>query len=166
MLPVAAGDGPHRSEGGKYPGTYQIATQTDNLNHVGVGDMFYNGFRGSEISRTWGTTALGDENMEPIVTRGIVLDIVGLKVSQGATRDYFTAANGSPVLRDNYRVTVEDIQEAMRRAGIRIGEGYVTDALVEDGVFEFVLLLTPQYAMGSTAGNTPPAALGQPRPRP
>lgn len=98
--------------------TYQIATQLDGLNHIGVGDMYYNGFRGSQIASERGTTALGNENMGPIVTRGVVLDIVGMKVSQGAATDYFTAANGGRVLRDNYRVTVEDIQSAMRRQGI------------------------------------------------
>jgi hypothetical protein len=225
-------------------GTYQIGTQLDNLNHVGVGNMFYNGNRGSEIAEPWGTNRLGGENMGPIVTRGVLLDIVGLKVSQGATGDFFTAGNGSPVLRDNYRVTLEDIEAAMQRQGIReigpgdvvqmrfgwthlvtsdpnrylasepgiwlrecrwfaqrrvaivgsdawglecidpavtggnafsghqllfgrygirIHEGVVTDKLAEDGVFEFVFIVTPQYARGSTAGNTPPAALGQPR---
>jgi hypothetical protein len=239
--------GPNRISGHeeRFPnsGTYQIATQLDNLNHVGVGEMFYNGFRGPEIARTWGTAALGAENMGPIVTRGVLLDIVGLKVSQGATGDYFTASNGGRVLRDNYRVTVEDIEAAMRRQGagaitpgdvvllregwthlvrsdperylmqepgiylrearylaqfrpaiigsdtwalevldpavtqgnffpvhqllfvrhgIRIGEGIVTEELAEDGVFEFVYIVTPPNALGATAGNTPPAALAQP----
>lgn len=239
--------GPNRISGNeeRFPnsGTYQIATQLDNLNHVGVGNMFYNGFRGTEISASWGTTRLGGEHMGPFVTRGIVLDILGLKGAQGATGDYFTAASGARVLRDNYRVSVDDLQRAMQRQGIsgvtpgdvvllrtgwthlvrsdperylaqepglylsevrylapnrpaligsdvwglevldpavtggnafpchqmlfgrygiRIGEGIVTEKLVEDGVFEFVYLCTPQYALGSTAGNTPPAALGQP----
>jgi hypothetical protein len=225
-------------------GTYQIGTQLDNLNHVGVGNMFYNGNRGSEIAEPWGTNRLGGENMGPIVTRGVLLDIIGLKVAQGATSTYFTASNGAAVLMDNYRVTVEDIEAAMQRQGIdeigpgdvvqmregwthlvtadptrflagepgiflrearwfgqrrvaivgsdtwglenidpavtggnafsghqvlfmrygiRINESVVTDKLAEDGVFEFVYIVTPQYARGSTAGNTPPAALGQPR---
>ena len=50
--------------------------------------------------------------------------------------------------------------------GIRIGEGMRTESLVGDGVFEFVFIVTPQYAQGATAGNTPPAALAPvPRPR-
>ncbi|MGH2583307.1 MAG: cyclase family protein [Dehalococcoidia bacterium] len=239
--------GPNRISGHeeRFPnsGTYQIGTQLDNLNHVGVGEMFYNGFRGPEIARTWGTAALGAENMGPIVTRGVLLDIVGLKVSQGATGDYFTASGGGHVLRDNYRITVEDIEAALERRhvtaitpgdvvllrtgwthlvssdperylmqepgiylrearylaqfrpaiiggdawalevldpavtqgnffpvhqllfvrhGIRIGEGIVTEELAEDGVFEFVYIVTPPNALGATAGNTPPAALGQP----
>lgn len=225
-------------------GTYQIATQLDNLNHVGVGAMFYNGFRGPEIARTYGTAALGNEHMGPIATRGILLDIIGLKVAQGATGDYFIAADGAPVLEDNYRITVGDIEAAMAREGlsqilpgdvvlfrtgwghlvrtdperylrrepgiylregrylarhrpaligsdtwalevldpavtggnavpvhqllflrygIRIGEGIITDALAEDDVYEFVYIVSPQYALGATAGNTAPVALGQSR---
>jgi hypothetical protein len=223
--------------------TYQIATQLDNLNHVGVGATFYNGFQGPDIAARFGTTKLGTEHMGPIVTRGVLLDIVGMKVDEGASGDLFTAADGAQVLRDNYRITVEDIEAAMDRGrirailpgdvvlfrtgwthlvrtdptrflaqepgiylrearwlaarrpaiiggdtwglevldpavtegnafpvhqellvkhGIRIGESMVTDALAEDGVFEFVYGVTPQYALGATAGNTPPFALGQP----
>jgi kynurenine formamidase len=224
-------------------GTYQIATQLDNLNHVGVGPMFYNGFTGPGFAETWGTNALGGENMGPIVTRGIVLDILTLKQVQGAQDAYFTI-DGRTMLDGQYRITVEDIQAAMRRQrtpqlkpgdvillrtgwhhmaeidpvrytaempgiylrearylaqhrpaiiggdspaletfnpditqgnavpvhqllfmryGIRIGEGMVTDALVRDGVHTFVFVITPQMAKGSTAGNTPPAALAQPQ---
>ena len=39
----------------------------------------------------------------------------------------------------------------------------LTDGLVQDGIYEFVYIVTPQYALGATAGSTPPAALGQPR---
>lgn len=98
--------------------TFQAGTTIDNLNHIGLGDNFYNGFKGPEIAETWGTNKLGNEHMGPIVTRGILLDIVGLKVSQGAIADYFKAANGSPVLRDNYRVTVEDIEASIARGGL------------------------------------------------
>jgi hypothetical protein len=37
--------------------------------------------------------------------------------------------------------------------------------LAEAGVYEFVYVVTPQYARGAAAGNTPPVALGQPRRR-
>jgi hypothetical protein len=49
------------------------------------------------------------------------------------------------------------------RYGIRIGESIVTDGLAEDGVYEFIYMVNPQYAEGATCGNTPPVALGQPR---
>ena len=231
--------------------TYQIATQLDNLNHIGAGPYFYNGFRGPDILRSWGTTALGSEHMGPIVTRGVLLDILGLKLAKNdrnALGD--PAKNNRPVLRDTYRITVEDILEAMEfggirslepgdailfrtgwnqllrsrdadefarwgarvgmpgiwlrearflaffrpamvgsdtwalellgrpdvtgttafavhqelimRYGIRIGESIVADELAADGVYEFVYIVTPQFAEGATAGNTPPAALARP----
>ena len=248
-LPEIAG--PNRLTGfeERFPngGTYQIGTQLDGLNHIGVGRTFYSGQNATNLATTSGTNRLGNENMGPIVTRGVVLDIVGMKVKSGSTGDLFTAPNGEKVLRDNYRITIEDIEAAryhqgtadirpgdvvlfrtgwthlvrsdpqrylksepgihLREAryladrrpaiiggdtwglesvdpavtrgnafavhqllivkhGIRIGEGMRTESLVGDGVFEFVFIVTPQYAQGATAGNTPPAALAPvPRPR-
>lgn len=235
--------------------TYQIATQLDNLNHIGFREFFYNGFRGPDIARGYGTSALGSENMGPIVTRGLLLDVLGLKVARGDTADIVPASNGRPVLRSNYRITLEDLYGAMEfgrirdilpgdavmirtgwnqllkrvnrqtnpadiarwngagglpgiylaegqylltqrpalvasdswalevlgspdnipgtafpvhqdlimRGGIRIGESVSLDGLAEDRVYEFVYMVTPQFAEGATCGNTAPAALGQPR---
>jgi kynurenine formamidase len=245
-----------------YTYSYQIATQLDNLNHIGVGPVFYGGHRGPDIAETWGTSRLGNEHVGPVVTRGILLDVLGLKLAQGATDVLETAPNGRPHLAATYRITLEDLEAAMRRAriktikrgdvvlirtgwnqllephdpasphepddpghpghpghqkyltsepgiylrearwvashrpaivgadswalevlgdpvsgpnvfpvhqelithfGVRIGEAIVTDRLAEDRVFEFVYIVTPQFAAGATAGNTPPCALGQPR---
>jgi kynurenine formamidase len=180
--------------------------------------------------------------MGPIVTRGILLDVLGLKLAEGASEALSRSKDGDPVLRDNYRITISDLraaatrggirhihpgdvvllrtgwnkiarseperyvaqepgiylaearfladrrpaiigsdswalevlgnpvvqavfpvhQELLVKNGIRIGEGIITDELAADGVYEFVYLTTPQYAKGATAGNAPPAALGQP----
>jgi hypothetical protein len=235
--------------------TYQIATQLDNLNHIGFREFFYNGFRGPEIARGYGTSALGAENMGPIVTRGVLLDVLGLKLARGASADLSTASNGRPLLRGDYRITLEDLYDAMgfggirdilpgdavmirtgwnqllkrvnrqtnpsdiarwsasggmpgiylaegqflltrrpavvasdtwalevlgsssnipgtafpvhqdliMRGGIRIGESVSLDGLADDRVYEFVYMVTPQFAEGATCGNTAPAALGQPR---
>ena len=229
--------------------TYQIGSQLDNLNHIGAGELFYNGLRGPEIARGHGTVRLGAEHMGPVVTRGVLLDVLGMKLARGRTEDLAEpASNGRPLLRENYRITVEDIrdalafggvdrlepgdvvlfhtgwnqllarrdpadiarwegsrglpgiylrearwlarsrpaivgsdtwalevlgnpvngdgtafpvhQELLMRHGIRIGESYVVDRLAADRVHEFVFIVTPQYAEGATAGNTPPAALG------
>lgn len=53
-------------------------------------------------------------------------------------------------------------QEFVTKEGFRIGESMITDGLAEDKVYEFVYIVTPRFAKGTTAGNTPPAALGQP----
>lgn len=244
-----------------YTYTYQIATQVDNLNHIGVGPVFYGGRRGPDIAESWGTSALGAEHMGPIVTRGLLLDVLGLKLAQGRTDVIELASNGRPHLASTYRITLEDLEGAMARArirhiergdvvlirtgwnqlvnprdpvghlpgdqshpghpdhvryiasepgiylrearwlashrpalvggdtwglevvgnpvsgsnafpchqellthhGVRIGEGVVTDELADDDVFEFVYIVTPQFALGATAGSTPPVALAQPR---
>ena len=98
--------------------THQIATQLDGLNHVGIGETYYNGFKAKEFITPTGTTALGNETMGPIVTRGVILDIVGLKMAQGHTEDFFIEATGKPVLRGNYRITIDDIHHAMYRQRI------------------------------------------------
>ena len=107
--------------------TFQIATQVDGLNHVGLGQVYYNGNRALDFITPTGTNALGNETMGPVATRGVVLDIIGLKVAAGATDTFFTAPNGEPVLNDNYRITIDDIENAMFRQRIRrpIGPGDV-----------------------------------------
>jgi len=242
---VAVAQGPNRisAHEERFSGTYQIATQLDGLAHVGVGDMFYNGFRGPDIAATHGTTKLGNEHMGPIVTRGVVIDVLGLKVAEGARDAYFSTPNGQSVLHERYRISISDIEAAMARQnireitpgdvvlfrtgwnqlvradpqryaavepgiylaearylarfrpaiigadswalettnadvhkgnlfpvhqellvrhGIRIGEAMLTDSLVADGISEFVFIVTPQLALGATAGSTPPIALAQP----
>jgi kynurenine formamidase len=56
-------------------GTFQIGTQLDGLNHLQIGDRFYNGWRTREIVEDWGTSKLGIETVPPIVTRGVLVDV-------------------------------------------------------------------------------------------
>ena len=105
--------------------TFQIATQIDGLNHIGVGPVFYGGHRAPDIATPTGTTALGNETMGPISARGVIYDVVGLKVAQGATDAFFEAPNGQPVLIDNYRITLDDLRGCLERqkvAEIRAGD--------------------------------------------
>jgi hypothetical protein len=99
--------------------SYEIGTQLDNLNHIGVGPVFYGGHRGPDIAESWGTSGLGGEHAGPIVTRGILLDVLGLKLAQGATDALDTAPNGKPHLAATHRITLEDLEAAMRRAGTK-----------------------------------------------
>lgn len=99
--------------------TYQIVTQLDGLNHIGVGATFYNGFQGPEIAEPYGTSRLGNEVMGPIVTRGVLLDVLGLKLAQGDDAALSQNADGGPILTDDYRITLEDIRAAMERGRIR-----------------------------------------------
>jgi kynurenine formamidase len=59
----------------------QVGTQMDGLAHVGVrvgrDDIFYNGFKRAEFARGYGMEKLGIENVGPIFTRGVLLDVAG-----------------------------------------------------------------------------------------
>ncbi|NDZ78287.1 cyclase family protein [Streptomyces sp. SID10853] len=92
-------------------------THIDALNHFGVGGEIYNGFRADDHlgSRHWDRG--GAEQIPPIVARGVLLDIAGLK--------------GVECLPDSYSITVEDCQQALKQAGLELTEGDV--ALVRTG---------------------------------
>ncbi len=94
-------------------GTYQIGTHLDALNHLQRGDTFYNGFRAADIVEEWGTNRLGIETVPPVITRGILVDIAGLKKKER--------------LEAGYVITRRDIDEALDGSGISAERG---DAIV------------------------------------
>lgn len=66
----------------------QVGTQFDGLGHVGVqigepGDLkemrYYNGMTGAEIAGANGLMKLGVEKLRPLFTRGILINVAGLK---------------------------------------------------------------------------------------
>lgn len=131
--------------------TYNMGTKINGLHHVGIGGVFYNGFKGTDICQTWGTTRLGMETQPAIVTRGVVVDILGTKVDQGRTEDYAILANGEPCLRDGYRITVDDIELALDREGITpVGAGDVV--LLRTGWRQNILLDPVKYIEGRLPG--------------
>lgn len=89
----------------------QVGTQFDGLGHVGVGDQFFNGFSRDEISTITGLTSLGVENVGPIVTRGVLIDIPAYKEVES--------------LEPGYEISVDDITGALEKQGTQIGEGDV-----------------------------------------
>jgi kynurenine formamidase len=61
----------------------QVGTQLDGLAHVGVrvgrDDLFYNGFNRADFARAYGMLKLGIENVGPMFTRGVLLDVAGIR---------------------------------------------------------------------------------------
>jgi kynurenine formamidase len=91
----------------------QVGTQFDGLAHVGTRmtmadgseqNVYYNGFTGDQIRGRYGMAALGIEQIKPIVTRGILVDIAAYK--------------GVEMLPNGYEVTVEDVLGALKRNGL------------------------------------------------
>jgi kynurenine formamidase len=105
----------------RYSTTYHIATQVDGLPHIGVAGVFYNGFTTAELTAAGpdGVAVLGQEHVDPFITRGILLDVLAVKIAQGDHMALGTPVNGNPILADSYRITVEDLQDAMKFGGIR-----------------------------------------------
>ena len=89
----------------------QIGTQFDGLGHLGMGDLFYNGNRRSEFAQAEGLTRLGIENVGPIVTRGVLIDVAKFK--------------GVDQLPVRYEITPADLKGALQREGVQIRSGDV-----------------------------------------
>jgi kynurenine formamidase len=86
-------------------------THIDSLNHFGVDGKIYNGFTPSEHlgSRHW--TKGGAEQIPPVISRGIMLDIAKLK--------------GVECLEASYAITIQDCEDELARTGLAIESGDV-----------------------------------------
>lgn len=89
----------------------QIGTQFDGLGHLGIGDFFYNGNRRSVFAKAEGFTKLGIENVGPIMTRGVLIDVARYK--------------GVERLDSKYEITLADLQGALKKQGSDIHSGDV-----------------------------------------
>jgi hypothetical protein len=91
----------------------QIGTQFDAFAHQMWGDSFYNCFKLGEIGTRSGFKKLGVENVGGLMTRGVLIDIAGLK--------------GVDLLPNSYIITPQDIEQALAKASVKIERG---DAVV------------------------------------
>src|SRR5919202_295543 len=90
-------------------GTFQIGTQLDGLNHLQIGDRFYNGWRARDIVEDWGTSKLGIETVPPILTRGVLVDVAR---HRGVAR-----LNAGDV------IGVDELEAILRAQGTPVGQG-------------------------------------------
>lgn len=89
----------------------QIGTQFDGLGHVGIGDLFYNGFDRRDFAKPEGLTKLGVENAGVFVTRGVLIDVAGYK--------------GVERLEKGYEITDDDLKKALAKEGVSLRSGDV-----------------------------------------
>lgn len=103
----------------------QVGTQFDGLGHVRaemiMSDgskerVFYNGFTGEDIYAQGGLVELGVENIKPILTKGILLDIAGYK--------------GVERLDSNYEITVSDVEGVLSMQGLSTEDNAFGDAIL------------------------------------
>ena len=119
----------------------QIGTQFDSLGHVGVrvgsDDVFYNGNKLAEFGDTYGLKKLGVENVGPIFTRGILLDVVGLK-----------KVRNLPV---GTAITAADLQEALALTETKLRPGDAV--LIRTGHGTLWMVDNEKYAEGEPGIN-------------
>jgi kynurenine formamidase len=87
----------------------QVGTQLDGFAHQTIGNSMYNCFKVDETSTRNGFEKLGIENTGALITRGVLIDIAGLK--------------GVDILPDNYEITVQDIQQALEKQKMKLEPG-------------------------------------------
>ena len=87
----------------------QVGTQFDGFSHQGIGNAFYNCFTQDQIATRNGFTKLGIENVGAMMTRGVLIDLAALK--------------GVEMLPDSYEITVQDLQNALRRQNLTLQAG-------------------------------------------
>jgi len=88
-----------------------MGTHIDALNHFGLNGKIWNGFRADDHLGDLGWKKTGAETIPPIVARGVLIDVA--------------AAKGVEMLPEGYRVTRDDLVEALRRQKVALREGDV-----------------------------------------
>jgi kynurenine formamidase len=82
-----------------------VGSQIEGLGHIGYDNSYYNCLKGSDFAQVTGLTKLGIETIPAIATRGIVLDMAGLK--------------GVAMLTEGTAFNRGEIEAAMKRQGIK-----------------------------------------------
>lgn len=103
----------------------QVGTQFDGPGHVGkelkmadgtTTEVFYNGAPADELRSPYGLLRLGVENVKPIITRGILIDLAGYK--------------GVDILPEGYEITLADVRNALAKEGLKESDIQPGDALL------------------------------------
>lgn len=89
-------------------------THIDQLNHVGIRQengqyLIYNGTANRDVIDTFGTRKLGIENMPPLITRGVLIDVAGFK--------------GVKNLEAGYAIQPEELDKALAAQGVGVRKG-------------------------------------------
>lgn len=86
-----------------------VGTHIDALGHVSQDGLVYGGLEAAAIQSQFGLSELGIDTVEPILCRGVMLDIA--------------AARDVDVLPPGTEVTVADLEQAQESAGVEVQPG-------------------------------------------
>jgi len=88
-----------------------MGTHIDALNHFGLNGRIWNGYSADEHLGDKGWKKTGAETIPPVVARGVLIDVAGLK--------------GVDALTANYRITHQDLIQALERQHTQLRPGDV-----------------------------------------
>ncbi|WP_339859581.1 cyclase family protein [Thalassospira alkalitolerans] len=94
-----------------FTGWLGVGTQIDGLGHLGDHHTYYNNNHAEDFVLATGLTKLGIENVPPMATRGVLLDIAAIK--------------GTDRLEGGYVISLDDVMKAQKAAGTEIRKGDV-----------------------------------------
>jgi kynurenine formamidase len=89
-------------------------THIDQLNHVGIRQengqyLIYNGTANRDVIDTFGTRKLGIENLPPLITRGVLIDVAGFK--------------GVENLEAGYAIQPGELDKSLAAQGVDVRKG-------------------------------------------
>jgi kynurenine formamidase len=87
----------------------QVGTQFDGFAHQTHENSWYNCFKVDENSTRTGFSKLGIHAVGGIMTRGVLIDVAGLK--------------GVEMLPDTYEITVQDLEDALKKQNVTLQAG-------------------------------------------
>ena len=87
----------------------QVGTQFDGFAHQSHYESHYNCVKTGDIQSRGGFSKFGMEKVGTLMTRGVLIDVAGLK--------------GVEMLPDNYEITVQDLQQALARQNLQLRPG-------------------------------------------
>ncbi|MGB7933125.1 MAG: cyclase family protein [Gammaproteobacteria bacterium] len=90
-------------------GTFQVGTQLDSIGHIQAGERFYNGWTTRDLVQSNGLARFGMETVPPVITRGVLLDVVAYKNVER--------------LPAGYVITREDVEGTLKHEGLALRAG-------------------------------------------
>lgn len=87
----------------------QVGTQFDGFAHQTHENSWYNCFKVDENSTRSGFSKLGIHTVGSVITRGVLIDVAGLK--------------GVDTLPDAYEITVQDLEDALKKQNVSLQPG-------------------------------------------
>jgi kynurenine formamidase len=87
----------------------QVGTQFDAFGHQTIGSGLYNCIQLDDVATRTGFTKLGVDKVGTLITRGVLIDVAGLK--------------GVEMLSDVYEITPRDLEEALARQRLSLQPG-------------------------------------------